>query len=60
MKAILRRGYGGPEALRFEDVPAPSPGPDEVLVRVRAASVNAMDAHMLLGRPAVARLFTGV
>jgi NADPH:quinone reductase-like Zn-dependent oxidoreductase len=60
MKAIVRRAYGGPEVLRLEDVAAPEPGPREVLVRVRAASVNAMDAHMLLGRPALARLFTGL
>jgi NADPH:quinone reductase-like Zn-dependent oxidoreductase len=60
MKAVLRRAYGGPEALRLEEAPAPTPGPHEVLVRVRAASVNAMDAHMLLGRPALSRLFTGL
>jgi NADPH:quinone reductase len=40
MKAIVIREFGGPEVLRWEDVPTPTPGPDEVLVRVHAVSVN--------------------
>jgi NADPH:quinone reductase-like Zn-dependent oxidoreductase len=40
MKAIVVREFGGPEVLRYEDVPTPTPGPGEVLVRVGAVSVN--------------------
>lgn len=40
MKAIVLREFGGPEVLRFEEVPTPGPGPDEVLVRVHSVSVN--------------------
>src|SRR5262245_4060842 len=40
MKAIVLREFGGPEALRLEDVPAPEPGAGEVLVKVRSVSVN--------------------
>ena len=40
MKAIVIREYGGPEVLRWEEVPTPVPGRDEVLVRVHAVSVN--------------------
>jgi NADPH:quinone reductase-like Zn-dependent oxidoreductase len=40
MKAIVIRGFGPPEVMRLEDVPAPAPGPGEVLMRVRAVSVN--------------------
>jgi NADPH:quinone reductase-like Zn-dependent oxidoreductase len=43
MKAIVVHQYGGPEVLKFEDYPDPSPGPDEVLLRVAAASVNPID-----------------
>lgn len=43
MKAIRMHGYGGPEVLRYEDVPRPSPGPGEVLMRVHAAGVNPLD-----------------
>lgn len=46
--------------LRLDEVPAPVPGPGELLIRIRAASVNAMDAHLLHGRPAFTRLFTGL
>ena len=40
MKAIVQHAFGGPEVLKFEDVATPEPGPDDVLVRVRAVSVN--------------------
>ena len=44
MKAIIQNKYGGPEELKYEsDVPRPVPGPDEVLVHVKAAGVNPVD-----------------
>ena len=43
MKAVVVHEYGGPEVLKFEDYPDPTPGPGEVLVRVAAASVNPID-----------------
>src|SRR5262252_7308891 len=43
MKAIIVSRYGGPEVLEYKDCPDPSPGPDEVLVRVAATSVNPFD-----------------
>lgn len=43
MKAAVYRRYGGPEVVKVEDVPKPEPGPGEVLVRVRAATVSSAD-----------------
>ena len=43
MKAIRIHEDGGPEVLRYEDAPDPEPGPDEVLVELRAASLNHLD-----------------
>jgi NADPH:quinone reductase-like Zn-dependent oxidoreductase len=57
MKAIVQREYGAPlEVLRLEDVDEPSPGDGEVLVRVRAAGVNALDWHLVTGEPTIMRL----
>ena len=49
MKAILVSQYGGPEVMKFEDYPDPSPGPDEVLVRVAAVGVNPIDVKRRSG-----------
>jgi NADPH:quinone reductase-like Zn-dependent oxidoreductase len=43
MKAVRMYGYGGIDQLRYEDVPDPKPGPDEVLIKVFATSVNPID-----------------
>jgi len=51
MKAICQDRYGSPDVLSLRDVTKPVPGDDEVLVRVRAASVNAYDWHYMRGDP---------
>jgi NADPH:quinone reductase-like Zn-dependent oxidoreductase len=53
MKAIRIHEDGGTEVLRYEDVPDPVPGPDEVLVELRAASLNHLDIWMRRGLPSV-------
>jgi NADPH:quinone reductase-like Zn-dependent oxidoreductase len=53
MKAIRIHEEGGPEVLRYEDVPDPVPGPDEVLVELRAASMNHIDVWLRKGLPSV-------
>jgi NADPH:quinone reductase-like Zn-dependent oxidoreductase len=59
MKAILYKSYGSPEVLRCEEVQKPTPGNDEVLIKVRAASVNPLDWHLMRGEPYVMRPMTG-
>jgi len=58
MKAIRVHGPGGPEALRYEDVPQPAPGPGEVLIEVQAAGVNYIDVYQRTGLYKVALPFT--
>ena len=53
MKAIRIHEDGGPEVLRYEDVPDPQPGTGEVLVELRAASVNHLDVWVRKGLPSV-------
>jgi len=59
MKAYVLRSYGPPDHLDLTDVGIPAPAPGEVLVRVRATSVNPYDWHHMRGEPRVARLMPG-
>jgi len=59
MKAIIHREYGSPDVLRFEDVKKPVPNDNQVLIKVRAASVNPVDGH-LMRVPFPLRLITGL
>ena len=58
MKAIRVHSPGGPEALRYEDVPQPSPAAGQVLVKVEAAGVNYIDVYQRTGLYKVATPFT--
>lgn len=49
MKAIRVHQFGGPEVLKFEDVPDPKPGPGQVLVSVRAIGVNPVETYIRSG-----------
>src|SRR5947209_4207180 len=49
MKAVIAEHYGGPEVLQVEDVPVPQVGPNGVLVRVHASSVNPLDWKLRKG-----------
>jgi NADPH:quinone reductase-like Zn-dependent oxidoreductase len=49
MKAIVYHEYGSPDVLHCEDVEKPSPGDDEVLIKIRAAAANPMDCHLMSG-----------
>jgi NADPH2:quinone reductase len=46
MKAIRVSEYGGPSVLKLEEVPAPTPGPNQVLVRNHAAGINPVDTYL--------------
>ena len=60
MKAIIYRCYGSPEVLELADVEIPKPDETDVLVRVKAASVNPLDWHYMRGSPYFMRLGTGI
>src|SRR6476659_4645867 len=61
MRAATYHRYGRPEdVIAVEEVRVPETGPDDVLVRVAAASVNALDWHLTTGLPLFARLTLGL
>jgi NADPH:quinone reductase-like Zn-dependent oxidoreductase len=59
MKAIVQDRFGAPDVLELRDIDQPEPREREVLVRVRAASVNPADWYAMVGSPWVARLQLG-
>ncbi|PYL95667.1 MAG: hypothetical protein DME28_01695 [Verrucomicrobia bacterium] len=50
MKAIVAHEYGGPEVLKYEEMPVPEPKENEILVRVIASGVNPADPLILNGK----------
>jgi NADPH:quinone reductase-like Zn-dependent oxidoreductase len=60
MTAAVGRRYGGAEVVGIEEVPVPAPGRGELLVRVQASSLNALDWHFLTGTPYFIRLVAGL
>ncbi len=59
MRALIYTEYGPPEVLRFTETARPVPKDDEVLIRIRAASVNPLDWHFMRGKPFFVRLMIG-
>jgi NADPH:quinone reductase-like Zn-dependent oxidoreductase len=53
MKAVRVHEFGGPEVLRYEDVPDPTPRKDQVLIRVKACALNHVDLWIRGGLPGV-------
>ena len=56
VRAVVYERYGNPEVLRIDDIPVPSPGSGQVLVRVAATSVNLSDWETLRGSPLYSRV----
>jgi NADPH:quinone reductase-like Zn-dependent oxidoreductase len=60
MKAIVRDAYGPPDVLKLEEIDRPVPSDDEVLLRVRASSLNRADRYLMQGTPMPIRLVSGL
>ena len=60
MLAAVRDRYGSPDVVELRDIERPIPIEDQVLVRVRAASVNRADLDVLYAKPAFTRLYMGL
>jgi NADPH:quinone reductase-like Zn-dependent oxidoreductase len=60
MRAAVQTRYGGPEVVRVEEVETPKPAADEILVEVRAGTVNRTDCGFRAARPFFVRAFAGL
>src|SRR5437660_11938011 len=56
MKAIVYHEYGSADVLKYEEIEKPVPKDNEVLIKVRAASVNPLDWRLMKGKPRVLRM----
>ncbi len=59
MQAVVYQGFGSPDILHLREIDKPVPGDGEVLIKVRAASVNPLDWKLMKGGPLLARLLIG-
>ena len=59
MKAIVYHNYGSPDVLKCEEIAKPTVGDHEVLIKIRAASVNPLDWRLMRGKPVFVRLMIG-
>lgn len=59
MKAIVYYKFGSPDVLQYEEIDKPTPGDRQVLIKVRAGSVNPLDCGELKGVPYIFRLIFG-
>ena len=60
MKAAVYTRYGPPDVIQVKDIEKPVPKDDEVLIEVRAASVNPVDWHFMRGEPYIGRIMMGL
>jgi NADPH:quinone reductase-like Zn-dependent oxidoreductase len=60
MKAIVYTKYGPPDVLHLKDVEKPVPKDNQVLIKIRAAALNAADWHLMRAKPFLARFFSGI
>ena len=60
MKGIVYSNYGSPDVLKCEEIEKPTAWDDEVLIEVRAASVNPLDWRLMRGRPYIVRIQAGL
>ena len=60
MKAVVYTDYGSPDVLEIRDIKKPVPNDDQVLIKVRAASINPLDWHFMEGTPYIMRMGVGL
>jgi NADPH:quinone reductase-like Zn-dependent oxidoreductase len=60
MKVAFRSAYGSPDVISIKEIPIPTPGENDLLIKVHATTVNRSDCHILTGRPFMMKVFTGL